>query len=259
MTPTTAGRPELVILWGIPRSVSTGFAKALSQTQDTVLLHEPWTAAYYSGPDRRSSRYDQTSPRTDDTAANVRTRILDQIPAPGTLLVKELTFQGLPYLTDELARQARHAVITRHPAAVYNSLARLKPDFTREEFGFTQLRALLARLETLGRPADVVVDGDVLCADPLTETRRACAALTLPFDSRIVEWADGRIREWTAEERQSQAPWHRRLEASQGLIRRQLHPRPVRPGHFDPPEREGVFDEALGIYGGLFPDLVAST
>ena len=45
-----------VVIWAVPRSVSTAFEKALSRSQGVVAVHEPFTDCYYFGPTRRSSR-----------------------------------------------------------------------------------------------------------------------------------------------------------------------------------------------------------
>lgn len=249
---TRGGGPHLVFLWATPRSVSTAFAKSLSQLPQTVLEHEPYTDVYYFGPERQSGRYDGSSRRTEDCSASVSRMLLSRIPSSGTLLVKELAFQGRPYLDPELAARGVHIAITRHPSQVYRSLVKLKPDFTMDEFGFGLLHALLCELRERRCDVRTVVDGDDLRDNPAGVVARVCEQIGLPFSSSILRWDDGRIRDWSDHELMSQAVWHRELEKSHGFIA------PATVDLSDPefrlPEHEGVFREAVELYEDLLRD-----
>lgn len=44
-------------LWATPRTVSTAFERMMIERGDHVVYDEPFSAAYYLGPDRRSTRF----------------------------------------------------------------------------------------------------------------------------------------------------------------------------------------------------------
>jgi len=244
--------PRLIFIWATPRSVSTAFAKSLSQIPDTRLEHEPFTDAYYFGPDRRNHRYDRSATRTSDDASSVSRHLSAEIPQRGTLLVKELAFQGQPYLSPDLAARATHIAITRHPARVYSSLVGLKPDFTRDEFGFVPLHGLLADLRTAGHDVRTVVDGDQLRARPAAVVSQVCRLLELPYSDDLLHWNDGRIRSWSEHEQLSQAVWHQTLESSHGLIPAPALS-PADPTSFALPSHEDIYREALVLYARMVP------
>jgi hypothetical protein len=217
----TADHRPIIVAWATPRSVSTAFGKTLSQAPGTTFMHEPFTDAYYFGPQRSSQRYRQPSRAPVDNSASVTSRIFRAARATERLVVKELAFQGLPYLSQDLLEAAVHTVVTRHPVAVYESLVQLKPDFTVEEFGFAPLGRLVERLVAHCCGPVIVVDGDAFRAQPERVLQDYCDAVALPFTPAMLSWSDGRIRDWTADEQESQARWHMTLEASHGVIRQE--------------------------------------
>ena len=60
---------RVILLWTVPRSVSTSFERMISARGDHVVFDEPFSRSYYYGPDRRSARYTETLP--DSSAEQV--------------------------------------------------------------------------------------------------------------------------------------------------------------------------------------------
>lgn len=235
-----------VFLWATPRSVSTAFERVMKNSAELHALHEPFTDAYYFGPERKSSRYGERDAQDfiadrEAIEASIRDR-----PPHSRAFVKELAFQGEPYVSDHMLRTSHQLVITRQPAAVYASLSRLKPDFTEDEFGFTALRRLVDRLDNMGRNA-LVMDGDVFREDPTGTTSRVCRAISVTFDPDMLFWTEGRIRQWENGEEKSQAIWHGTLESSHTILKPAGEQRDVDilPRHVH------WYERALGIYHRL--------
>lgn len=242
------GRPDgaPVFLWATPRSVSTAFERVMKNSPELHVVHEPFTDAYYFGPDRRSSRYgDRASAQFVANPIEIESSIRNCRPGVRAF-VKELAFQGEPYVSDAMLAEARQLIITRHPAAVYASLIKLKPDFTEEEFGFTALSRLYRRLRTTGLDP-VVIDGDVFRAEPEATTRRACEAISVTFDPDMLRWSDGRIRSWSSGEKKSQAIWHETLERSRTVLK----PDPSPPEIEVHARHRAWYERALMVYGTL--------
>jgi hypothetical protein len=245
-------------LWSTPRSVSTAFAKAVGQLPGVRLVHEPYTGAYYFGPERRSRRYGDSPEQAGDTGTALAAELtrLARTRPEEPVFVKELAFQGAPYLTPALAASGRHSFLVRHPVAVYESLVRLKPDFTAEEFGFEPMGRIFDRLTGAGGAPPLVVDGDDFRSAPEPVFRHYCQALGLPFTTAALTWADGRIRPWRPSEERSQARWHHTLEESHGIIQ-VARPQYSVPDGLDPDRRAALFD-ALEIYHRIAPARTAA-
>ena len=50
-------RDKPVALWAVPRSISTAFERVFVERDDFEVLHEPFSYAYYYGPDRPNDRF----------------------------------------------------------------------------------------------------------------------------------------------------------------------------------------------------------
>jgi hypothetical protein len=64
----------VLALWATPRTVSTAFERMMIERGDHLVLDEPWSRAYYFGPDRRSDRFELTFP--ESTYAGVEAGVL---------------------------------------------------------------------------------------------------------------------------------------------------------------------------------------
>jgi hypothetical protein len=235
------GGTRFIALWAAPRSVSTAFEKTFTCRADTRVVHEPFTDCYYFGHDRHSKRYGDR--RSEFTAAEVTAELLTS--AAPVVFTKDLAFQAEPYLTDVLLRTFTHTFIIRHPGAVLRSLTPLKPDFTEDEYGFLALARLCRRVVDLGR-TPIVVDGDDFRRRPRAVLAAYCGAVGVTFDESMLHWENGRIREWRAGEEQSQAKWHRTLEASHRILPPDgCDPVPV------PPGRTAMYRRACRIYDDM--------
>jgi Sulfotransferase domain len=245
-----------IVLWAVPRSVSTAFERAVCQSLEIAAEHEPFTDCFYFGPERMSSRY-RGEIKPAATSAMTIKRLMDSAdalcgePRPRRLFVKELAFQALPFVTDDFLTVADHAVILRHPSLVYESLMSLKPDFTDLEFGFDALARITQRITALTGRSPLIFEGTDFRAEPERNLRVFCHAMGLRFTRQMLSWERGRIREWRADEQESQAGWHTTLERSKGILKPdgawQASELRIQRRH------RGVFDRACSIYEAIFP------
>jgi hypothetical protein len=227
--------PKIVMLWCVPRSASTAFEKAFQQRTDTTVVHEPFTDSYYFGRTRRSFRYGDAdySSQCDEQAAE---RIIFGSTTP-LIFVKELAFQGLHYVSDTVLSRAKHTFLIRSPHAVYESLQILKPDFTEEEFGFQPLLALHERISRDLQMPTWTIESHAFRAEPRRVFSEYCNWLGIDFDPHMLTWNPGPIRPWQSHEAESQAKWHKTLEASNSVLPAELHNTSIQPEHHDIVER----------------------
>ncbi|GAB4567337.1 MAG: hypothetical protein Tsb0020_19800 [Haliangiales bacterium] len=209
-------RPIIICLWSTPRSVSTAFEKTFKERSDTNIIHEPFTECYYYSEWRQSSRYGLLDKFADysGAAAEQRVRALE-----GPLVfTKDLAFQAFPYVSDEFLREVRNTFMTRHPYYVAASLAKLKPDFTEEELGFTRLRDLWERVVALGGRRPFLVEGTEFRNRPQQVLAAYCAHLDIPPQDAMLTWQDGKIQNWSPEDYEAHAKWHNTLEHSRTIL-----------------------------------------
>ena len=134
------------------------------------------------------------------------------------VFIKELAFQGEPYVSDDILASSKHLLIARKPEICYSSLIKLKPDFTEDEFGFAALERIVKRLSVIGCQPLMNIDGDKFRQHPDKILRETCKSIEIDFDLCMLNWTSGKIREWGDDEAQSQKPWHKTLERSNAVL-----------------------------------------
>ncbi|WP_156775778.1 sulfotransferase family protein [Sulfitobacter sp. NAS-14.1] len=245
---TTLDRPvkDIVFLWATPRSVSTAFERVMKNSDELQILHEPFTDTYYYSEVRRSSRYGDWDNDPALASPDNVNALLRKTSSRGRVFVKELAFQGEPYVSDFIYNTAHHIFIIRSPHNVYRSLVKLKPDFTEEEFGFLALERVYSRVVGLA-PKHLVVDGDQFVQEPEHTIEETCDEIGVRFHTSMLSWDDGRIRAWSTSEAESQAKWHKTLENSTTIQPTQQSHEAVEVAH----EHKEWVDRAIAIYARL--------
>ncbi len=213
------GKSGLHFLWATPRSVSTAFGRCMAAHPEVTLVHEPFTETYYFGPERKSARYGNL-PRSTSSGACAAKAVNDRLRKEGavnTVFIKELAFQGEPFIDEDIVEQGTHTLIVRRPQVVAASLKKLKPDFSEDEFGFQAIDRIRKRCLRAGKHV-MVVDGDQFRAEPRGILAEVCARIGIVFDTSMMVWENGAIKQWGPHERESQAKWHRTLEGSKTIL-----------------------------------------
>lgn len=216
-----------IILWTVPRSVSTAFERALIEHPDTSVHHEPFTVPWYFGPERISERYPDAD-RPDATfAATVEALMNDRSPL---VVVKAMAYCAVEAL-DALPLDAFvHAALIRHPARTVPSLWRGSHDsertgwswFDEREVGFDALETVLAAAEEASGVAGTIVDADDLLADPPGVMETWCERVGLRWVPNMLRWVPGPVESWA-----TWPGWHDTAAQSDGLRPRPRSPIPA--------------------------------
>ncbi len=176
---------------------------------DHVVLDEPWSRAYYFGPERRSDRYPLTFP--ESTYANVEAGVL----AAGTsasVFVKDMAYHAISAISDEALGAMTHTFLTRDPVAALTSLHQRWPDFTDEEAGYVAQRQLFDRVIRVTGSTPTVIDSDMLRADPDRVIRERCTRVGIEHRPESLHWTPGMRPEW-----QLWRNWYENAAASTGF------------------------------------------
>ena len=215
----------VLALWATPRTVSTAFERMMIERGDHLVLDEPWSRAYYFGPDRRSDRYGLTFP--ESTYAAVEAGVIDAGDGGTPVFVKDMAYHAAPGITDEALVAMTHTFLIRDPLAALSSLHRRWPDFTDDEAGYAGQRELFDRVIAVTGEVPAVVDSDALVADPERVVAAWCERVGIDHLPESLHWAAGMRQEW-----QLWRDWYENAAASTGF-----GAPAARPGLDDPPER----------------------
>ena len=208
----TAAEPRRIALWAVPRSVSTAFERVFIERDDAEVLHEPFSHAYYHGPERQSDRFDLVEPQPEHAYEAVIADVLAPREAP-IVFVKDMAYQAQPVDAPGFFARFTNTFLIREPAEALLSLHRMWPDFTFEEAGFAQQAQLFEFVtDVLAQPA-VVVDATDFRCDPERTMAAYCAAVGIEHRDDALSWNAGTVPEW-----QGWAEWHRDAEQSSGVL-----------------------------------------
>jgi hypothetical protein len=214
----------MLALWATPRTVSTAFERMMIERGDHLVLDEPWSRAYYFGPDRRSDRYPLTFP--ESTYAAVEAGVL-AAGANSAVFVKDMAYHAAPGVTDDALASMTHTFLIRDPLAALSSLHRRWPDFTDDEAGYGAQRDLFDRVVAVTGEVPAVVDSDALVADAERVVAAWCERVGIDHRPESLRWTPGMRPEW-----QLWRDWYENAAASTGFAAPS-----GRPDLDDPPER----------------------
>ena len=201
-------RHPILMLWAVPRSASTAFERMMIERGDHQVIDEPFSAHYYFGRDKVSSRFETVEPHRRPAEI---VDSLERDAAERPVFVKDMAYHAAGFATVELVARFTNAFVIREPVDALASLARKWPDFTDDEAGYDALAAMIDLVERAGQDI-VVIDQDDLCRDPAGIVRSYCERVRIPFIPDALSWAPGMRPEW---ERWSD--WHESSAASSGF------------------------------------------
>jgi hypothetical protein len=199
-------------LWSTPRSASTAFDRMMRARGDHRVFTEPFSTAYYDGPDRRSDRFDlldgqgagPTFPSVWDYVMNAAGR--------EPVFIKELAHHLGPYLEAEALAHFRSSFLIRDPVLAVPSMLAIWPDATDEELSYGAQHTAFDLVVASGAEP-VVLDATDLCRDPARLVERWCTAVGVPFVPGALTWEPGLPNGW-----ERWADWSGTAVASRGFI-----------------------------------------
>jgi hypothetical protein len=226
-----------IALWAVPRSLSTAFERVFVERDDLEVLHEPFSAAYYYGPDRLSERYADEAPKPENSYESVLAEVFR--PREKRLFMKDMPYQAKSVMSREFISRFANTFIIRDPKYVLSSLYKMWPDFTLEETGFEQIYWAFRYAEEAGQDP-VVVDAMTFSENPVGILSVYCERVGIPFRPDALSWEPGEVEKWKSWE-----GWHEAAQQSTGIERAERRD-PELPG-----ELQEAYEECLPYYYAL--------
>ncbi len=225
--------------WSGPRNISTALMYSFRQRADTTVYDEPFYAHYLSLTSRQHPSFDAVvASQSTDAAEVIRDVILGPCATP-VFFMKQMAHHliGVPR---EFLADTHNILLTRAPAAMLASLSVQLPDCGLADTGLTEQVELLDAIVAEGG-SPVVIDSQVLLADPAKVLASVCERLELGFEPAMLTWPAGPKPEdgaWAHE-------WYHNVHQSTGFD-------PPRPSSRSLPDQLlPVLDEATQLYDRL--------
>ena len=199
-------RIPVLALWSAPRCRSTAFARMMTERDDRVVVHEPFSRVVDFGEVKVGDRIAHTE---QDVLAALRATA-----AEGPVFFKDTTDFHYPALLADQAflMAATHTFIIRDPAEAIASHHALNPNLGRDEIGFARLHEIFTAVQDATGTTPVVIDSDDLLDRPAETVRAYCTAVGISFLPDALSWEPGMRSEW-----QKTGRWHQSTSETSGF------------------------------------------
>lgn len=239
-----------VLLWTAPRCVSTAFERAVMTLSNTKVFHEPYSTAYYFGPERQSLRYASTPVNPTATYRHVKTVICKDYDGIDVVFSKDMAYcieNKFDIFLDEEFKNTKHTFLIRDPSKAVPSLyhASTNPKLTGwdyfdpEESGFRQMYEFYKFVEENIDPCPLVVDADDLLDHPDEMMKSYCHAVGMTYEPHMTTWEPGPVPDWDV-----WSGWHENALKSSGFTPRKNKKSQQKPALDLPEEAMKAIEEA---------------
>lgn len=201
-------------MWSGPRNVSTALMRSWGNRDDTIVVDEPFYAHYLAVTGREHPGRDEVIAHHETDWRKVATSLLAPLPdGVSVFYQKQMSHHLLPDMGRDWLAGLTHAFLIRDPRDMLASLAEKLEDCMLVDTGLPQQVEIFDYVVAATGRAPPVIDSADLLAAPEASLRALCAALDVPFTTRMLAWPPGRRNTdgiW--------APyWYERVERSTGF------------------------------------------
>ena len=230
-----------IAMWSGPRNISTAMMRSFENRPDTMVVDEPFYAAYLAATGLDHPMRDEVLASQSRDWTEVAADMVADGPSP-VFYQKHMTHHMLPGVDLGWTAHCVNAFLIRDPAKVLASYVRKRGEVSLADIGVERQGELFDReCDRLGRSPPVVEGVDVL-ARPESTLRVLCAALGVPFSDSMLAWPAGPRRSdgvW--------APaWYDAVERSTGF-----GPPPAEDATDLPDDLRRIADQARPFYERL--------
>jgi len=179
-----------IAMWSGPRNISTAMMRSFENRPDTVVVDEPFYAAYLAATGLDHPMREEVLASQSGDWGSVAADMTGPVGAP-VFYQKHMTHHMLPGVDLGWTTACANAFLIRDPAAVLASYVQKRGEVTLADIGVERQAELFDReCDRLGRAPPVVEGRDVL-RDPRGVLTALCAALGIAFDERMLAWPSG--------------------------------------------------------------------
>jgi len=200
-------KPNLLFLWGTPRSMSTAFLRMMLERGDHEVFHEPFSSIVVRG---HTDVGDYTATSLDEVLKLIEERARDH-----PVFVKETTeYDYLATGGERIPQVGLHTFIVRDPRRVIPSHYAMNPDMVCDEIGYEYQVRIARRVREVTGERPYVVEAEDLLTDTRRTVERYCRHAGIPFLESSLSWQPGDQQVWSRTEK-----WHRDAARSSGFAR----------------------------------------
>jgi len=184
--------PLRIAMWSGPRNLSTALMYAFAARGDCAVWDEPFYAAYLAATGLDHPMREAIIAAGDPDPARVAAACAGPSPRGQPLFYqKHMTHHMLPAVDRGWLQSVTNVFLIRHPARVIASYLAKREEPVLADLGFAQQAGIFDHVASLTGRAPLVIDSADIRADPAATLARLCAALGIPFTTRMLHWPAG--------------------------------------------------------------------
>jgi hypothetical protein len=181
-----------IAMWSGPRNLSTAMMYSFASRGDCAVWDEPFYAAYLSATGISHPMAAEVIAAGEPDPAKVAAACLGKIPQSQSLFYqKHMTLHMIPEFERGFMLGLTNVFLIRHPARVVASYSKKRESPTLLDLGYVQQANLFHQVADWHGEAPIVVDSYDVRAKPLETLTKLCAALKIPFNSKMLRWPAG--------------------------------------------------------------------
>jgi hypothetical protein len=173
-------------MWSGPRNISTAMMRSWENRADTVVVDEPFYAAYLSSTGLDHPGRDEVIASQPTDPVEVVRQLTTDDSAP-VHYAKHMTHHIADDMDLAWVEQFRNVLLIRDPAEVVASYVRSRESCEPDDIGLLQQLRLVDQLPA-GSP---VIDAGDFLRDPEAHLRWLCDWLGIEFTDRMLRWPEG--------------------------------------------------------------------
>lgn len=215
-----------VFLWTAPRCISTAFERAIMNLKGGKIFHEPYSVAYYFGPQRKSNRYLKDPVQSEACFEEVSKDLAGTYDGMNFIFSKDMAYYldgNFEILLQKGLSEYKHSFLIRNPKKAVPSLYRASVNtkktgwdyFDSEEAGFRQMLQLYEFVVKEFDTSPVIIDADDVLESPEEMMKKYCEAMGLVYQENMTTWEPGEVPEWDTWD-----GWHDAVLKSRGLVQK---------------------------------------
>jgi len=206
--------PMIVSLWSGPRNLSTAMMYFFAHRGDFQVMDEPFFGAFLDKfPVWRPSR--EIALRQMETKPELVMENIQHKSKHGPLFLKNMA-NHISLIPEDQALTWKAVILFRDPALVINSYRRKMDQISLFDLAYREQSNWLQKLHQEGKQV-YLLDSDDVQRYPVSELKKLCHWLDIPFENRMLSWPAGPLPEdgpW--------APyWYERVHQSRGIESRE--------------------------------------
>jgi len=181
-----------IAMWSGPRNISTAMMRSFENRFDTVVVDEPFYAAYLSQTGIDHPMRDAVIAAGESDPDKVIASLLAPLPAGRSVFYqKHMTHHMLPAIGRDWMDRVTNAFLIRRPENVLGSYVRKREAVTLRDIGFVEQGELFDRVADRLGAAPPVIDARDVLENPEETLSALCAAAGIAFDPAMLAWPAG--------------------------------------------------------------------